>query len=196
MKSKAGPTGMWIGCARLVTLLALLAGGPAVAAGYAAQTIAGWTVAASKDGDGCFAIRTYPRRGETTLLFGLDLDGRNRLSVLNANWSIQPGDRLALDFTLSNAGYAAHPAVGIASDGKQGFVSSFERSFPSRLAASSRLSIARGRVPVERLELDGSRAAMAELQRCLAAIGPGPPSADDDIPVDPFAPTGKIRPRK
>lgn len=176
--------------ATLSCAYALLASAPATARDYPAQAIGGWTVAASKDGKGCFATRNYARRGDTTLLFGLDLDGANRLTVLNTNWSIKPGDRLKLDFKLARASYPDHFAIGIAADGKQGFVSSFDAKFAASFAGSDQLAIARGQTPVERLDLDGSGAALAELRRCLATVsGPASNSAgSDDIPADPFAP--------
>lgn len=183
-RRRAGPAIAAVSCA-----IASLVGAPAEARDYPAQAIGGWTIAASKDGKGCFATRNYPRRGDTSLLFGLDLDGKNRLTVLNANWSIEPGERLKLDFALAGGRYPDHFAIGIAADGKQGFVSSFESRFAALFAGSDRLTIARGETPVERLDLDGSGAAVAGIRRCLATVA-APASdagADDDIPADPFA---------
>jgi len=150
-------------------------------------------VAASKDGKGCFMSRDYEREGGTTLLLGLDTDGTNRLVLLNANWSIKPGDKLKLDFRLSGSSYPAHLAVGISSDGKQGFVTSFGAKFPSYFAASRILQVSRGDVPVERLDLDGADAAVAELTSCVADKRGKPAAAtsgkprSEDIPRDPFA---------
>jgi hypothetical protein len=131
------------------------------------------------------------------LLFGQDPDGRNHLTVLNANWSIAPGERLALDFAVGAARYPKQVAIGIASDGKRGFVSRFPRDFPARLAAADRIAIARDGTPVERLDLDGSARALAELRRCLAAVGAAggraAAGADEDIPADPFAKAEKRR---
>ncbi len=180
----------------------VLACGVGTAAGaidYAARDVGDWTVAASKDGRGCFLTRTYDRAGDTTLLLGLDVDGANHLSVLNANWSIKARDRLKLDFRLSNGGYAKHAAVGLRSDGKQGFVTSFEAKFPAYFARSNDLHIARGDVPVERLNLAGSGAAVAELRKCVAAqrveakVTKPRKTRADDIPEDPFAPSASRR---
>ncbi|WP_336868895.1 hypothetical protein [Sphingomonas sanguinis] len=157
------------------------------------RKVGDWTLAISEDGDGCFLTRIYDRPGDTTLLLGLDRDGSNHLTVLNANWSIKPKERLALDFRLTSGGYPKHFAVGLAADGKQGFVTSFENAFPTYLAKSQRLDIARGDVPVERLSLDGSGAAIAALRDCVAArkVVPAKTSRDQDgadgIPRDPFA---------
>jgi hypothetical protein len=172
---------------------ALLAGAAAAAPNDAARAAGEWTVTASRDGTGCFVTRTYPRRGGTTVLFGLDLDGKNRLTVLNPNWSIKPGERLKLDYAFARSRYPGHFAVGIAADGKQGFVSSFDKRFPTHFAGSDRLTITRGEVPVERIALDGSGAALAEVRRCLTTLGSATAgaSADDDIPADPFAPAPK-----
>lgn len=171
----------------------LFAGDRASARDYASRDIGDWTVAASKDGKGCFLTREYERNGGTRLLLGLDIDGTNRLSVLNANWSIKPKDQLKLNFRLSNSSYPAHFAVGIASDGQQGFVTSFGAQFPAYFAASGSLDISRGDVPVERLSLDGGKAAVAALRKCVAAQRENPVATagrkarSDDIPADPFA---------
>lgn len=167
---------------------------PAFAQDYAARNVGGWTVAASKDGNGCFLTKTYGGDGETTLLLGLDVDGGNHLSVLNRNWSIQPQERLRLNFKLSNGGYSKQLSIGMASEGKKGFVTNFEAKFPAYFASSKALHIYRGTVPVEQLSLVGSGAAVAEVRRCVAAQrARGPMHAEDRarssrIPKDPFAP--------
>lgn len=177
----------------LACVAGLFASDQASARDYAPRNLGGWTVAASKDGKGCFMTRDYARNGGTTLLLGLNIDGTNRLSILNPNWSIRPRDQLKLNFQLSNSSYPDHFAVGMASEQKQGFVTSFGAKFPSYFAASKILNVSRGDVPVERLHLDGAEAAVAELKNCVEAQreGPTPPVArktrSDDIPSDPFA---------
>lgn len=176
--------------------LTLGSGAGAVAApSTVAATVAGWTVAPAEDRAGCFVTRTFDRSGDTTVLLGLDRDGTNRLSVLNANWSIRARERVKLTFRLSKAAYPRHAAIGIAADGKQGFVTTFGKDFPAQFAATRTLDIARGDVPVERLALDGSGAAVAALRRCVAALGSGRGAErprDGAIPRDPFAvPAGR-----
>lgn len=157
------------------------------------RKVGDWTLAISEDGGGCFLTRIYDRPGDTTLLLGLDRDGSNHLTVLNANWSIKPRERLALDFKPTNGGYPKHFAVGLSSDDKQGFVTSFEKPFPTYLARSQTLNIARGDVPVERLSLAGSGAAIAALRDCVSARKAEPikgtrsDDGADGIPRDPFA---------
>jgi len=176
----------------LVWSSAMVTSAAALAGSYATRDVAGWIVAASKDGSGCFLTKTFKRAGSTTVLLGLDRDGANRLSVLNSNWSIKPKDRLELDFSLSHGGYPKHFAVGIASDGKQGFVTSFEKQFLAYFARSEFLNVSRGDVPVERLNLAGSGPATGELRKCVAAQQ-AKSSTDDrapeagDIPTDPFS---------
>jgi hypothetical protein len=173
--------------------LGLFAGTQAIAADYATRDVGAWTVAASRDGKGCFLTREYDRTGETTLLLGLEVDGTNHLTVLNANWSIKPKDRLELTFRLSKASFPKHFAVGMASGGKQGFATSFGPKFPANFAASTSLDISRGDVPVERLSLDGSGAAVAELRRCVDGQRGKPAGAarqkksSNSIPIDPFS---------
>ena len=174
-------------------LAPLLLGGPVAAADTPSRDLGDWTLAPSEDGQGCFLTRVYKRPGDTTLLLGLDRDGSNHLTVLNDNWSIKPRERLALDFRLTSGGYPKHFAVGLNSDGKPGFVTSFERAFLAYLARSQRLDIARGDVPVERLAMDGSGTALAALRDCVAARksaqrkAPREDRGNDGIPRDPFA---------
>ena len=177
-------------------------GGSASARDYPSRSVGDWTVTASKDGKGCFLTREYEPNGGTTLLLGLDTDGTNRLSVLNPNWSIRPKDRLKLNFRLSNSSYPAHFAIGIASDGKQGFVTSFGAKFPSLFAASRTLYVSRGKVPVERLDLGGAGPAVTQLGKCVDDQRGAPAIADskrarsDDIPKDPFAQPSKKKSKK
>jgi len=193
---------------RIAALVALaMASGLSTTAGaadprYQTRTVGDWTVAVSKDQQGCFLTRTYDRPAKTILLLGLDSDGTNHLSVLNANWSIKPKDQLRLTFRLSKGGYAAHDAVGIAADDRQGFVTSFEAKFPDYFAASKILNIFRGDVPVEQFGLDGSGAAVGALRACVGSIAATAPSAAgrreraDRIPTDPFAPDLPAKPRR
>ncbi len=171
----------------------MLVSTPAMAADYATRDVGSWTVSASSDRAGCFMTSADQGRRNSTVLLGLDVDGSNRLSVLNANWSIQEKEALRLTFRLSNASFPRHSAVGIAADGERGFVTSFGPAFPGTFAASKFLHITRGDVPVEELSLQGSGAAIAELRKCVdryrdrpAAAG-GTKRADDRIPVDPFS---------
>lgn len=189
-----------------IALLALLpmvvAGAEASAQSYAPQTLGDWTVAASKDGQGCFLTRSYPVDGNTSVLLGMDRDGSNHLSVLNDHWSIKQQQQVKLNFRLTRGGYPNHAAVGLAADGKRGFVSAFEAKFPDHFATSKALHIDRGGVKVAQLDLTGSGAAVAELRRCVAAqTGPAPRAASSgegssDIPRDPFAPEAKPKRRK
>jgi len=197
LRAMVCPTLLACACA-----IGLSASAHAAARDYALRNVGDWTVAASKDGKGCFLTRDYAQNGGTTLLLGLDIDGANRLSVLNPNWSIKPKDQLKLNFRLSNSSYPAHFAVGIASDGKQGFVASFGAKFPSYFAASKTLDISRGDVPVERLGLDGGDAAVAELKHCVddQRAAPAPTVSgtahSGDIPIDPFAPAPSRKAKK
>jgi hypothetical protein len=183
----------------LALCIGLFASADAFAQEYSMRDVGGWTVAASKDQQGCFLTKTYDGAGGTTLLLGLDIDGSNHLSVLNDNWSIKPQDQLKLNFRLSNGGYTDQPAVGMVSDGKRGFVTSFETKFPSYFATSKALHIYRGDVPVEQLALDGSGAAVAELRRCVEmyraknAGGAREKGRSETIPRDPFAPDAERR---
>ncbi|MHA6720618.1 hypothetical protein ACX40Y_14355 [Sphingomonas sp. RS6] len=176
---------------RLAACAAFCLALPAAAQGAAKKRVGDWQVLPSKDRQGCFATRDYPGEGRTLLLLGIDLKGDNRLSVLNDNWSIEPNERLNLSFTLGDARYPDHVAIGIASAGKPGFAAGFDARFPNRMAAARSLDIDRSSVPVARLTMDGSAAAIAELRRCLDALRSNPSAEDQDdangVPKDPFA---------
>ncbi|WP_341207844.1 hypothetical protein [uncultured Sphingomonas sp.] len=168
-----------------------LAGTPA-AADYATREVGAWVVSASSDRKGCFLTRTYPEPRGTTLQFGLDIDGSNRLTLLNPNWSIRAREQLRLDFRLSTSAFPRHLAIGIATAGQRGFVTSFGATFPRSLATSDSLKVRRGDVPVEELKLDGSGAAIVELRKCVdrqraPAAGKSMRDAGSRIPLDPFA---------
>lgn len=189
-------------CSAFALLLGIFAGAQAFARDYATRDVGGWTVAASKDGKGCFLTKEYDRTGQTTLLLGLDTDGSNHLSVLNANWSIKPKDRLELTFRLSNGSFPKHFAIGMTTGEKQGFATSFGAKFPDHFASSRILHIFRGDVPVEKLTLEGSGAAVAELRNCVDAQRTKPTAtagereSPDSIPSDPFAPAAERKRRK
>lgn len=183
----------WPILAAFAAAATLLPGAQAAAADYATRDVGQWTVSASSDRQGCFLTRTYPAPRATTLLFGLDTDGSNRLTILNANWSIREKEQLKLTFRLSKASFPRHAAIGIAAEGKKGFVTSFGPTFPNSLAASTFLRVQRGDVPVEDLGLEGSGAAIAELRTCVDRYrtAGAPARSDrqkgDRIPLDPFA---------
>ncbi|MEH3048174.1 hypothetical protein [Sphingomonas adhaesiva] len=171
----------------------LLPGAAAHAQGYAPRDIGPWVVSPSSDKQGCFLTRTFPAPRETTLQLGLDTDGSNRLTILNARWSVREKERLRLTYRLSRAAFPRHLAIGLAAEGKKGFVTTFGAAFPATFAASRFLHITRGDVPVEELDLEGSGTAIAELRKCVASYRGAPPAgrtiAKDTgrIPADPFA---------
>ena len=175
---------------------------PAAAQVYPARNIGSWTLAESEDGRGCFLTRQYDGVGDTTLLMGLDVSGSNHLSVLNDNWSIKPKERLKLNFRLSKGGYANQVSIGLASNGKKGFVTAFEPKFLTHFATSGALQITRGDIPVEQLDLAGSGAAVAELRKCVDAQRTAARRVTKDakparaIPKDPFASGVKKREKR
>jgi len=176
----------------LLALATTLAGPAAFAAGYATRDVGAWIVSASSDQQGCFLTRTYPEPRGTTVQFGLDVDGSNRLTLLNPHWSIRAREQLRLDFHLSNSAFPRHLAIGIAPQGRRGFVTDFGAAFPRSFAGSSFLKVRRGDVAVEDLRLDGSAAAVAELRTCVDRQRPvvGRRSTRDGggrVPLDPFA---------
>lgn len=180
-----------------VLVVALLTPATAFAAAYPTRSVGAWVLSASSDQKGCFLSRNYPAPRQTELQFGLDIDGGNRLSILNPHWSIRPRERVTMDFRLSKIAFPRHLAIGIATGDKRGFVTSFGRSFPIHFAASPFLHVRRGDVPVEELDLDGSGAAIAALRTCVehqrTTFGRSetPRRSNARIPTDPFAARAK-----
>ena len=176
-----------------VLALAALTGGTALAADDTLREVGPWLISPSSDKRGCFITRTFPAPRATTVQFGLDVDGSNRLTVLNPNWSVREKERLKLDFRLSKAAFPRHVAIGIAAQGKRGFVTTFGAPFPRDFATSRFLHIKRGDVPVEEISLDGSGAAVAALRECVAQYRDRGEQAapakqvKGRIPLDPFA---------
>lgn len=172
---------------------ALSVSGAAGAQEYATRDVGAWVVAPSSDRNGCFLTRSYGGARQTTLLFGLDTDGSNRLTLLNPNWSIREKEQLRLTYRFSNASFPKRAAIGIAANGKKGFVTSFGDTFPRTMATSTFLHVRRGDVPVEELTLDGSGAAVAELRKCVDVYRAAPAKVtkgtkdSERIPLDPFA---------
>lgn len=182
------------GCRALAVAAALLASTAATAQDDAVRDVGGgWTLSPSSDGKGCFVTRAYPAPRETVLQLGLDTDGSNRLTLLNANWSIRARERLKLDFRLSNAAFPRHDAIGIVAEGRRGFVTTFGATFPRNLATSAFLHVRRGTVRVEELSLAGSGTAIAALRTCVERRRTAPAAASkpgrgtSGIPLDPFA---------
>ena len=172
----------------------MLYSGLTVASERQPQKPSAWITSVSRDGKGCFVTKEFDRPGRTTLLMGIDIDGANRLTVLNENWSIKLRDRLELDFRLSNVSFPKHFAIGITSGQKKGFVTSFGGRFPTHFASSKFLQVFRGNVPVEQLSLDGSGTAVVELRDCVEARRKRPvvtsgKRGQPSIPKDPFART-------
>ncbi|MEH3038197.1 MAG: hypothetical protein PGN23_17150 [Sphingomonas adhaesiva] len=184
----------------LVVAAALTAAATATAQDPVRDVGGGWTLSPSSDGKGCFVTRAFPPPRETVLQFGLDTDGSNRLTLLNANWSIRARERMKLDFRLSNAAFPRHDAIGIVAEGRRGFVTTFGTTFPRNLATSAFLHVRRGTVRVEELSLAGSGTAIAALRTCVERRRAAPPAvsrpgrAAGGIPLDPFA--GKAESRK
>jgi hypothetical protein len=161
----------------------------------------GWTVSSSRDQKGCFATKEFDHPGKTTLLLGIDIDGTNRLTILNDNWSIKSRETLELDFRLTGVSFPGHFAVGIASGQKKGFAASFGSRFPALFASSQSLHVYRGRVPVEQLDLVGSGAAIANLRTCVDTQRKGLVTGKADkgrpsIPRDPFGQAFDVRKNK
>jgi protein TonB len=96
---------------------------------------------------------------------------------------------LALDGTR----YSGASAIGYENEGRKGFMVSTESDFVSHFASSTYLHVYKDENVIDRLDLGGSAAGVAAVQRCLVYVD-GLRSAEErerkryeDLPKDPFA---------
>lgn len=168
------------------------------AADYRAREVGGWNISAADDGEACIMSLDYEGEGETSLIFSLKLDGDNLLAMMNYNWSIKEGEKLDLEYRLSNGTYEKHPSFGFASGGKKGFGTQFENKFSDYLAQSKYLHVYRDGKVVDNVSLTGTGVAVAELRRCLGIIRANDAAEAREkarfshIPLDPFATPSEV----
>ncbi|MGI9376954.1 MAG: energy transducer TonB [Tsuneonella suprasediminis] len=151
----------------------------------------GWSIAPSDDG--CAMSMDYDGDGQTTVLFGKDIDGSLFISVTNYNWSAKRGTTYDITYSLNGKLYGGGKNPGIESSGQKGFVSRVENSFERDFAAGRSLQIYLGEQLIDRLSLSGTAVGVASLNRCVTllkqehAAEAKEKAKYADLPNDPFS---------
>lgn len=149
----------------------------------------GWSV--GQTDDRCLATMEFEGPGSTEMSFSLELDGGSYVIVTNYNWTVTENQEYELDYRLSHTSYSG-TAVGTKSSIRSGFVTKFGAGFLDDLAKTANFHIYRGDVPVDRLSMSGSAAAISVLRRCIEAVRRTKEAEErerrrwEDIPRNPF----------
>lgn len=152
----------------------------------------GWDIV--QGDDSCAITSEFQGPGDTELYLILNLDGSAILAVSNSQWSIQDKQELELSYHLNGTSYSGGKAVGITQSYiKKGFVTRFGPEFVADFIKSTYLHIYKGETVVDKLDLAGSGAGIAQARRCLSHVKALADAAAREkarwahIPKDPFA---------
>jgi periplasmic protein TonB len=142
----------------------------------------------------CFLTADYKGPGESTLSLAIRRDGTPVLMVLNYNWSAEKGEKYRdISFRLDGEEYGDGVATGAAISGKNGFMQPMNPDFLPHFVKSTYLHVYKADKLIDRLDLEGSAAAVAVVRRCVAYVD-GLRRAEErerkryeDLPTDPFS---------
>lgn len=163
-------------------------------AANAAETIGtrgNWEI--FRNANSCGMTRDYDVPGATEMVVIKYVDGKIRIMITNRDWSAKQGKLYDISYVLNGTSYGGAQAVGTADQGRKGFVSTFVADFADDFAQGSLLQVLLGEQQIERLSLDGSGAAMALVNQCLATARGDLAAAERErerraqLPKDPFA---------
>jgi TonB family protein len=129
---------------------------------------AGWDII---DGDEyCALTSEFVGKGDTELTVAKYLDGHATVLVTNYGWTARKDQKYDLTFVLGTEAFGGGASVGVGETyGRKGFVSNFPANFIPAFAGASGFKIYLGEVLVDSLNLSGSAAALATVDRCLSA---------------------------
>lgn len=130
---------------------------------------AGWTII--EGDDECSIFSDFEGKGSTELLVMLNTDGTAAASLTNLRWSSAKGEKYDLRWKMNDYEYSG-TAIGLGDrfDARRGFAAKFPGKFIDDFAAGVSLTVYRGEVVVDDLNLAGTSAAVATAKRCLAAV--------------------------
>lgn len=129
----------------------------------------GWSIV--EGDDNCLMYLEYEGPGESTLIVSRYENGRNFVADVNADWSAEKGKAYEdVAFALNGEVYSGGKAMGIELLGKKGFIVSSGDDLVRDFAAAKSLHIFKGDTRIDRLNLSGSTAALAMLDRCLVSV--------------------------
>lgn len=135
---------------------------------YTPRNVAGWDVGPMYDADGsCIVETSFEGKGGSQLRLVLNPERGVYVILSNSYWSVAKGDDLRLSYHFSSGSYVDVKAKGI--DAGE-FVSLFDETVLSDFSKSAYLHVDRDDVPVDKLSLRGSAAAVSEAKRCVGSI--------------------------
>lgn len=158
------------GAAAIALCMAVTATPSAVAQQYNARIVSGWQVGEASGNHACYMGLEYEGRGTTSIILALDVDNRAMLTLSNDDWPFKTHEELSFDFELSNGVYSNHPALGNNETRRGGFLAFFEPKFTQHFGESTFLRVQRNGESVVQLKLFGTRAAIAQVKRCVSAV--------------------------
>lgn len=185
---------MWTGrFFRALNVSALLASMASPANALQWKSAGGWDIVELDDG--CALTQEFEGPGDTELYVVKNLDGTALVTMTNSNWTTREQDEFELTYALNGSAYSGAKSRGINLSGKSGFISKFGPDFLADFAKSGYLYVYRDKTVVDKLQLDGSAIALAQVNRCLAHLK-AVAAADarekarwKDIPTNPFGET-------
>lgn len=175
---------------RTIIITALTIAGQLPAHAKDWPTTGGWDI--GETDNGCGMSMEYEGEGDTRVIFLKRTDGGAGMAVDNYGWSAKPDQKYELTFWLDREAYTG-PAMGTASSGRKGFVATFGADFARDFARASSFRIYLGDTLVDHLSLDGTAAALAVVDRCVAGVARRLAAEAREkaklahIPKDPFA---------
>lgn len=173
-------------------LVALVTAIPAANAEDFYRKVGGWEVGET-DGD-CSIYQEFEGPGETTLILSRKLDGRIYVGIANRNWTAEAGKSYDISYAVNGYVFSGGGAIGYNREySGRGFIAQFGEDFLKEFAKGAGLRMYLDKTLVDNLSLDGSAAALATLDRCMAKIRADKAAVEreekrwEHIPADPFA---------
>jgi TonB family protein len=167
-------------------------------AAYFSANADGWKVAAS--GESCVALLEYEGPGDTELALLKEGSGTFGLLITNRDWTAQKGKIYELEFMIGER-LLSGPAVGTDVNGRKGFAAPLPVGAEQAVAAARDITIFMNKQLIRKLSLEGSSAALAQINRCHSVVRAEIAAAEREkqrwknIPRDPFASAAGTDPR-
>ena len=150
----------------LAAIFAVLSTSTARAEVYA--DVEGWVVIRGEDS--CGATKNYDGPGNSMFAFVEFANGDQTVELGNRNWSAVDHTDYAVSFALDDTKFENLASKGLVSGDRKGFTTSLPSGFRVALGRASMLRAYLNGQLIDRLELTGSAAALASIQRCLGEV--------------------------
>lgn len=153
------------------------------------RDVAGWLVVERPGA--CAMGSSFAGPGDTYVLMRKTVDGRLILAITNEGWSAREGQPYRVSYQVNGKEYADGTTIGYREGDGRGFWSSLGRNFEQDMAAGSELSVFLDGRFIRKVSLTGTKAAIAELNRCISGLRgkarPVTPGEEGEAPLDPFS---------